>query len=537
MTGHVYDAFVSYRRSDGRPAAQWLRRALESYRAPRRLAAAQGKRLKVYLDTAYERATNDFYAGTIRPALLAARFLIVISTPDAVRRRSAEDWIVREVEDFSNGPHAGNILVALAKGDMSDPLPAGLLIRFPHIEIVDLRDAGRWLALNPFSARRLGSEKLKLLAPLLDIAPGDMPLLRQEEERRQEVVMGAIAGGSVSILTAVAGLSLYAIQNQWRAERALQSSLAATGYSAEQIADGLSIDGQEGQTRAALLNQGCDLIDTLEKEGFGRASIGAHVSCELERARGHEEQREPSEAKSVLERIVAEADAAFARDLQQETFLSLAKARSALAEHELRQKRPRPALAAWDGILSGAAKMEAASEFHLPVARITAQTLAAVLAAKDLNLTDEESKTRTREMAKAFAAVVNMVLLPGTPHLAGQLDDTAAAEIVEAAVALTNAGEIKQARDAIELTITLRRNAWNTEAAASNLEAGRLLAISAKLWTDTDSAKAQRAQTEARQRLSAVLAHSGATGWEREEAQRLLAMLEHKPISPPENAP
>ena len=55
---YLYDAFISYRRSDGTNVATWLRRRLQDYRLPRSLSAK--RKLRVYLDTAFERANEDF---------------------------------------------------------------------------------------------------------------------------------------------------------------------------------------------------------------------------------------------------------------------------------------------------------------------------------------------------------------------------------------------------------------------------------------------------------------------------------------------
>ena len=56
--------------------------------------------LRIYLDTMYERATNDFYEGVTRPAPLfvRSRYLIVVATPDAADRGpGSPDWMRREI--------------------------------------------------------------------------------------------------------------------------------------------------------------------------------------------------------------------------------------------------------------------------------------------------------------------------------------------------------------------------------------------------------------------------------------------------------
>jgi len=175
MSQLEYDAFVSYRRSDGNKVARWLRRELQAFRLPRSLRGRFNRQLRVYLDTAYERGTSDFYELNIKPAVLSSRFLLVVATPDALGRLGGEDWIVREVSDFVAGPNGSNVIAVRGAGEFDAPLPANLKDRFPNIEIVDLRGVSSLWFLNPTRAARLSAEKLKLIAPLLDIPPEEMP--------------------------------------------------------------------------------------------------------------------------------------------------------------------------------------------------------------------------------------------------------------------------------------------------------------------------------------------------------------------------
>jgi tetratricopeptide (TPR) repeat protein len=213
MPEFKYDAFISYRRSDGKAVAHWLRRELEGFRAPKPLRGTFGRKLRIYLDTAYERGTSDFYEQSIKPALLSSRFILVVATPDAMRRPgAAEDWIERKVNDFAAGPHGRNVIAVRGAGGFDAALPANLRQRFPNIEIVDLRGASRFWFLNPVRAARLSSEKLKLIAPLHDIPHDEMPRLRQEEEKRQQTQLGGTIGATLGVLLAVTGLSVFAIE-------------------------------------------------------------------------------------------------------------------------------------------------------------------------------------------------------------------------------------------------------------------------------------------------------------------------------------
>ena len=99
-----YDAFISYRRSDGGRVARWLRRQLLWYRLPRSMRERSGRRLRIYIDTTYELGAADFYEQNVKPALLSSSHLIVVATPDAVQRAvGVDDWIAREIADFAAG--------------------------------------------------------------------------------------------------------------------------------------------------------------------------------------------------------------------------------------------------------------------------------------------------------------------------------------------------------------------------------------------------------------------------------------------------
>lgn len=327
-----YDAFISYRRSDGAATARWLRRELQRFRAPRRLDRHRNRELKVYLDVAYERGTTDFYENTIRPALMASRHLIVLATPAAERRPPGiDDWIVREVEDFTAGPNGGNVVVARAAGPLDGPLPADLQERFPNIEIIDLTGVGRFWFMSPVRASRITGEKLKLIAPLLDLLPAEMPILRQEEERAQQVRIGSAAGIGLGVLIAVAGLSVYALRSQWRAQIALESSM----FAASQMI--VSVTGQSDRksddgVRDTILNLSCDLLDKLSVEAFREPRAEAKMACLTERGMARERHGETAEAERHLKKAIDLGERHHAEQPIQAVAIAIMKARAQLVK-------------------------------------------------------------------------------------------------------------------------------------------------------------------------------------------------------------
>jgi len=301
MSECKYDAFISYRRSDGSAVARWLRRQLEGFKLPKPLRKKFGRKLRLYLDTAYERGTSDFYENSIKPALLASRYLIVVATPHAkLRKAGVEDWIQREIADFSAGPNGRNVVAVRGAGGFDDALPADLERRFPNIEIVDLRGAGRFWYLNPVRATRLSAEKLKLIAPLLNIPPEEMPKLSQEEDKRQQIRLGTTAGAAMGVFAAVSGLSVFALNSRNQATRALEDSMFATGSMVLMSKRLTPVSGSADERwRRLLINQGCDLIDKLSLGSGVSPQIEEQVTCRLERALARERLDEHQQARRL----------------------------------------------------------------------------------------------------------------------------------------------------------------------------------------------------------------------------------------------
>jgi tetratricopeptide (TPR) repeat protein len=303
-TDASFDAFISYRRSDGASVAHWLRQRLEQYKAPHFFSALRKRKLKIYLDTSYERSTQDFYEQNIGPALANSRFLIVIATPAAlIQRKSGIDWMEREIGDFLAQGGENRILVVRGAGDTSALLPARLLERFPNIEIVDLRGASRWSILSISRSSRLNDELLKLLAVLLDVQMEDMPRLKQEQERRQQVRMGASIGIGTSLVLLALAAAVVSLKSLNRAEMALSDGIYTTENVISSIDNGMPLDGDPNGLRGGLLNTACDLRSKLLLQASKIGDWSAHATCELETSRAFEANGEYAKAALILKTL------------------------------------------------------------------------------------------------------------------------------------------------------------------------------------------------------------------------------------------
>ena len=201
----VYDLFISYRRKDGTAFANWMRRRLISYRLPRAFPQYREARIRVFQDVAYERATEDFWRNSIEPALKQSRYLCVVATRAALELRDdgGPNWVEREISTFLQTPQRKNVFVIRATESLDTSLPGELATKYPNIEQLDLR------ALNSGWRRALGRTHLQhalltIAASLLDIAPSEMPILREEEKhrrRRRSLIGSAISSVLLVVLS------------------------------------------------------------------------------------------------------------------------------------------------------------------------------------------------------------------------------------------------------------------------------------------------------------------------------------------------
>lgn len=278
----AFDVFISYRRSDGTQAAQRLRQKLQRYDIHSRLKHLRREKLKVFLDTVYERGADDFYERNIRPALLSSRRLIVLASPDAISRRGGDDWIQREIQDFRAHRGAENILVVRAAGELFEKLPGDLDVTAPNIQIIDLRRSGLFSMMSPLHASRLADEWIKLVAPLFDVPTADMPRLRREQELAQQRVLAIVLGGSAGAIAFAVALSWYALSQQRASQQTLDNSLFAASQIIKE-ASALSVGPEHEEQRRSMLMKACDLFDNMADEAAREKFELESLNCNIDR--------------------------------------------------------------------------------------------------------------------------------------------------------------------------------------------------------------------------------------------------------------
>jgi tetratricopeptide (TPR) repeat protein len=278
-----YRAFLSYSHRDER-WAQWLHRALERYRVPRRLvgqiteAGEVPARLAPVFRDREELSSAASLSREVDAALDQSAALIVVCSPAAARSR----WVNQEILAFQRLGRGERILCLIVAGD---PAGTGDERCFPEALLSARGDAADGDRKEPIAADvrpdgdGRGPALLKLVAGLLGLRLDD--LVRREEQRRQRrllaITAAAIAG--MGVTSTLAALALLA-RNEAEAQRTRAEVEAATAQQTSefltQLFDVADPSEARGNTITAreILDRGSVRID---KELASQPAVKANL--------------------------------------------------------------------------------------------------------------------------------------------------------------------------------------------------------------------------------------------------------------------
>ena len=180
---YKYDAFISYRHTIPDAAvAEKLHRLLETYRIPKSIAKATGKKKiqRVFRDRD-ELPTSSNLADNITSALESSEFLIVICSP----RTSQSQWVLKEIETFKKLHGHERILALLIEGEPAESFPEQLRFIKEEKVLEDGAVVEITIEVEPLAAdiradtrrqmfKKLKTEVLRLLAPMLNCRFDDL---------------------------------------------------------------------------------------------------------------------------------------------------------------------------------------------------------------------------------------------------------------------------------------------------------------------------------------------------------------------------
>lgn len=233
-----YWAFLSYSHRD-RDWADWLHRRLESYAVPENLvgrtvsAGAVPKRLLPVFRDRDELAASDDLGHSIRTALAASRYLIVLCSPAAATSR----WTNEEIAIFKRLHPDGHVLAAIVDGEpfasdmpgreAEECFPPALRRRFgPDGQPTDERAEPIATDFRPHAdGKRIGF--LKLVAGMLEVGLDE---LVQREAQRRHRRLTWLTAASLAGMAVTTGLAVAAVQARNEAQEQKREAEGLVGF-------------------------------------------------------------------------------------------------------------------------------------------------------------------------------------------------------------------------------------------------------------------------------------------------------------------
>jgi WD40 repeat protein len=193
-----YTAFISYRHIPlDITVAKAIHYKLETYKIPVAIRKQTGiKKMGRCFRDQDELPTSSDLMQDILNSLKASDWLIVICTPDLPKSK----WCVAEIEEFIKMHGRSRVLAVLAAGEPSESFPD--ILRFetsPTGEVVeceplacDLRDEGQ-VPSKRVIMRKLKTEKLRLIAPMLGVRYDDLRRRARERFLKRVALIATLA--------------------------------------------------------------------------------------------------------------------------------------------------------------------------------------------------------------------------------------------------------------------------------------------------------------------------------------------------------
>ena len=221
-----YCAFISYRhQSPDQEIAKALHTAIETYGIPASVRKKTGKKKMGYVFRDQEELPLSADLGAdIESALDRSEYFIAICSPRYLESR----WCLRELEYFIEHKGREHVLTVLVEGEPENSFPD--MIRF------EVRD-GKQVETEPLAAdvrsdsikgniKKLKEEKLRLLAPMLNLSYDD--LKRRSRQRKIRIAASVSAAAfAAAVLTASYLIINHERQEALRREAELNARIAA----------------------------------------------------------------------------------------------------------------------------------------------------------------------------------------------------------------------------------------------------------------------------------------------------------------------
>ena len=290
MAERHYKAFMSYSHRD-RQVANWLHRALETYRLPpHMIAAGKAERLRPIFKDRDELPASDSLGDAIETAIRSSDALIVLCSPAA----AASPWIAREVDLYKRIHGDRGVMPVVVEGEPPGNFPAPLLVHYENGEPTDREAEPIAADMRPEAdGRKLA--KLKLVAGLAGV---DLDHLVQRDAARRQRKLVMVAGASALGMIGTTALSAYAIdqRNEAREQRAEADGLIE--YMLTDLRKQLEPVGRlellDGVGKRAMDYYARQKLADLSATELGRRARATMLVAEVQNLRGNNAEAPPA---------------------------------------------------------------------------------------------------------------------------------------------------------------------------------------------------------------------------------------------------
>jgi WD40 repeat protein len=363
-----YWAFISYSHTD-KTWGDWLHKALETYRVPRRLVGKEGRDCKVparifpiFRDREELPVSSDLSAN-INQALNESRYLIVICSPRSAQSR----WVGEEIKTFKRLGREDHILALIVEGspNATDGKPnVGLDQECFHVamryhmvdgELSEIRTEP--VAGDARQGRDGKSNaKLKLVAGLIGVNYDELKQREQERRLKRVQIVSALSIVLIGLFAALSG-ALFLKQREARAQQAAAEKARVDADYQRAAAEKSEREARAQQAAAEKARADAD-YQRAAAEKSGNEAVRALSEAQLAASRSHFFQA----GRLISEGHTSEALARLARSIRLDprNVAALCRLSTLLLYHDFgllmsQVKLPSPIVTAdveWRGALS-----------------------------------------------------------------------------------------------------------------------------------------------------------------------------------------
>lgn len=272
MEQQGYCAFISYRhQSPDQEIAKALHTAIETYGIPAAIKKQTGKKKmgKVFRDQEELPLSSDLGAD-IEAALDRSEWFIAICSP----RYLESKWCLRELEYFIEHKGRERVLTVLVEGEPNESFPE-MISRVQNddgtITEIEPLAADVRAATAAESIKKLKNEKLRILAPMLNLSFDDL----KRRARQRKIRIASVVAAAV--LVAAAALATFLIINHLHNEELKREAAEQQRIAEEQakLAEERKKQAEEEQRRAEEERKNAVFNDLGERMERAAAALSA----------------------------------------------------------------------------------------------------------------------------------------------------------------------------------------------------------------------------------------------------------------------